>query len=100
MNHGEIWTVHGGQVVARVVVLSGDGHNADEPPLCAPLVRQRPGPLPRLGVALAETDPVTGVVLVSRVRPINRAAAQTCDGIVTGASLARLNEALRDLFEL
>lgn len=106
MNRGEIWTVGGPaqQAKHRVIVLSGDAHN-DRPsasPYCAPIVRQRGSndDLPPFVVPLAEPDPLTGVVVVNRMRRVPAAVGVERVGMVTGASMARLGEALADLFEL
>jgi mRNA interferase MazF len=104
VNRGEIWTIgDAGQTRYRVIVLSGDAHNErpSASPYCAPIVRQRgSSDLPPFVVPLAETDPVAGVVVVNRVRRIPAAAGAEQVGIATGASMARLSAALRDLFEL
>ncbi|MFI6757681.1 type II toxin-antitoxin system PemK/MazF family toxin [Micromonospora sp. NPDC050417] len=104
MNRGEIWTVGDPtQVRYRVIVLSGDAHN-DRPsasPYCAPIVRQRgTEELPPFVVPLAETDPMTGVVVVNRMRRVPAAAGVERVGMATGASMSRIVEALKDLFEL
>ncbi|GAB7050108.1 type II toxin-antitoxin system PemK/MazF family toxin [Catenuloplanes indicus] len=104
MNRGEIWTIGGrSDLRYRVVVLSGDSHNErpSAAPFCAPIVRQRgTTELPPFAVPLAEADPLSGVVVVNRMRRLPASAGAEKVGMVTGASLARLNEALRDLFEL
>jgi mRNA interferase MazF len=103
MNRGEIWTVGGrGDRRYRVVVLSGGTHN-DRPsasPFCAPIVRQRGTDLPPFVVPLAETDPLAGVVVVNRMRRLPATVASERVGMATGATMARLSEAVRDLFEL
>lgn len=103
MNRGEIWTVgERSDLRYRVVVLSGDAHN-DRPraaPYCAPIVRQRGTSLPPFVVPLAETDPLSGVVVVNRMRRISGNSGAERVGMVTGASMARLEEAMRDLFDL
>jgi mRNA interferase MazF len=104
VNRGEIWTIGDrSDLRYRVVVLSGDAHN-DRPsaaPFCAPIVRQRGATdLPPFAVPLAETDPLAGVVVVNRMRRLPAAAGAERVGMVTGASMARLAEAMRDLFEL
>ncbi|GAB7043847.1 MULTISPECIES: type II toxin-antitoxin system PemK/MazF family toxin [Catenuloplanes] len=104
MNRGEIWTIGGrSDLRYRVVVLSGDSHNErpSAAPFCAPIVRQRgTTELPPFAVPLAEADPLSGVVVVNRMRRLPASAGAEKVGMVTGASLVRLNEALRDLFEL
>lgn len=104
MNRGEIWTIGDGTDLRyRVVVLSGDEHN-DRPrtaPYCAPIVRQRgTTDLPPFVIPLTEADPISGVVVVNRMRRMRAAAGAERIGMVTGASMARLSAALRDLFEL
>jgi mRNA interferase MazF len=104
LNRGEIWTIGDrSDLRYRVVVLSGDAHN-DRPsaaPFCAPIIRQRGSTdLPPFVVPLAETDPLAGVVVVNRMRRLPAAAGAERVGMVTGASMARLAEAMRDLFEL
>jgi mRNA interferase MazF len=104
VNRGEIWTIGDrGDLRYRVVVLSGDAHN-DRPsssPFCAPIVRQRGvTDLPPFVVPLAETDPLSGVVVINRMRRLRASAGAERIGMVTGASMARLGAALRDLFEL
>jgi mRNA interferase MazF len=104
VRRGEIWTIGDrGSLRYRVVVLSGEAHN-DRPsasPFCAPIVRQRgTSDLPPFVVPLAETDPLSGVVVVNRMRRLRASAGAERVGMVTGASMARLGEALRDLFEL
>ncbi|MDR7280824.1 type II toxin-antitoxin system PemK/MazF family toxin [Catenuloplanes atrovinosus] len=104
MNRGEIWTIGGrSDLRYRVVVLSGDSHNErpSAAPFCAPIVRQRGSTeLPPFAVPLAEADPLSGVVVVNRMRRLPASAGAEKVGMITGASLARLSEAIRDLFEL
>jgi mRNA interferase MazF len=104
VNRGEVWTIgNRGDLRYRVVVLSGDAHN-DRPsasPFCAPIVRQRGSTtLPPFVVPLAETDPLSGVVVLNRMRRLPASAGAERLGMVTGASMAQLSDALRDLFEL
>ena len=99
MKRGEIWTIGArGDLRYRVVVLSGERPRAA--PFCAPIVRQRGTDLPPFAVPLAETDPLAGVVVVNRMRrlPVDSGAERI--GMITGASMARLTEAVRELFEL
>lgn len=104
MNRGEIWTIGApGDLRYRVVVLSGSAHNQrpGAAPYCAPIVRHHgTDDLPPFVVPLAETDPLSGVVVVNRMRRLNVSAAVERIGMVTGASMARLDAAMRDLFEL
>lgn len=92
-----------GDLRYRVVVLSADAHN-DRPgaaPICAPIVRQRGiTDLPPFAVPLVEADPLSGVVVVNRLRRIPTSAGAERIGMVTGASMVRLDTALRNLFEI
>ncbi|MGN9906771.1 type II toxin-antitoxin system PemK/MazF family toxin [Phytohabitans sp. LJ34] len=105
MNRGEVWTIGDRTDLRyRVVVLSGDTHN-DRPnaaPYCAPVVRQRGSitDLPPFAVPLSETDPVSGVVVVNRMRRLPVTSGAERLGMITGASLARVDDALRNLFDL
>lgn len=103
MRQGEVWTVGDrADLRYRVLVLTGDGYNdrANAAPLCAPIVRLRGGELPPHAVALAEQDPMTGVVVLNRLRRLPAHAGADRIGMITGATLARLHAALRTLFEL
>ncbi|GAA2527966.1 type II toxin-antitoxin system PemK/MazF family toxin [Pilimelia columellifera] len=104
MKRGEIWTVGDrSDLRYRVLVLTGDSFNDRDnvAPLCAPIVRLRGSDdLPAYAVALAEQDPITGVVVLNRLRRVPASAGAERIGMVTGASLARLTDALRELFEL
>lgn len=104
MNRGEIWTIGDrADLRYRVVVLSGDAHNGrpGAAPYCAPIVRQRgTTDLPPFAVPLAEADPLSGVVVVNRMRRMAATAGAERLGMVTGASMSRLGDAMRDLFEL
>ena len=104
MRRGEIWTIGDrADLRYRVLVLSGDSYNERKTasPFCAPIVRQRGvTELPPYAVALTEQDPITGVVVVNRMRRLPASTVAELIGMVTGASMARLTEAMRDLFEL
>ena len=104
MRRGEIWTIgNRTDLRYRVLVLSGDGYNdrKNAAPFCAPIVRQRgTTELPRYAVALTEQDPITGVVVVNRMRRLPAAIGAERIGMVTGASMARLDDAVRHLFDL
>jgi mRNA interferase MazF len=56
--------------------------------------------LPPYAVPLAEQDPMTGVVVLNRMRRLPASVGAERIGMVTGSSMARLNDALRHLFEL
>lgn len=100
MRYGEVYQVHR----ERFAVLSADVHN-DRPgawPLCAPIVRAHTGePAEPFGVDLGQADAVTGRLLVDQLAPfMPPAAVPPPDATLAGATLARVKEALRDLFEL
>ena len=104
MKRGEIWTIgNRTDLRYRVLVLSADTFNdrKNASPFCAPIVRQRGvTELPPYAVALTEQDPITGVVVVNRMRRLPAAIGAERIGMVTGQSMARLTEAMRSLFEL
>jgi mRNA interferase MazF len=104
MRRGEIWTIgNRTDLRYRVLVLSGDSYNdrKNAAPFCAPIVRQRGATeLPPYAVALTEQDPITGVVVVNRMRRLPASIGAERIGMVTGASMVRLAEAIRSLFEL
>jgi mRNA interferase MazF len=104
VRRGEIWTIGSRTDLRyRVLVLSADSYNerANAAPFCAPIVRLRGvTELPPYAVALTEQDPITGVVVVNRMRRLPAAAGAERIGMVTGASMARLSEAVRGLFEI
>jgi mRNA interferase MazF len=86
-----------------VLVLSGDMFNdrKNAAPFCAPIVRQRGAvDLPPFAVALGEQDPITGVVVVNRMRRLPTSIGAERLGMVTGSSMVRLTQAMRDLFEI
>ncbi|MFC7279759.1 type II toxin-antitoxin system PemK/MazF family toxin [Paractinoplanes rhizophilus] len=104
MRRGEIWTIGSRTDLRyRVLVLSGDSYNdrKNAAPFCAPIVRQRGATeLPPYAVALTEQDPITGVVVVNRMRRLPASIGAERIGMVTGASMARLAEAMRELFDM
>ena len=104
MRRGEIWTIgNRTDLRYRVLVLSGDSYNdrKNAAPFCAPIVRQRGATeLPPYAVALTEQDPITGIVVVNRMRRLPASIGAERIGMVTGASMVRLAEAMRSLFEL
>jgi mRNA interferase MazF len=105
MKQGEVWTIgQRADLRYRVVVISSEAHN-DRPgaaPFCAPVVRQR-GPsddLPPFAIALAESDPLSGVVVLNRMRRLPVAVGAERLGMLTGASMMRVAAALKTLFDL
>ena len=103
MNRGEVWTVVGpdGTCRWRVAVISADAYNGRSGfPFVVPLIRRPSGDLPPYTAALADPDPVGGVALVAELGQIDVRQATERIGMSTGASMARIGEALRDLSEL
>jgi mRNA interferase MazF len=104
VKRGEIWTIGSRTDLRyRVLVLSADSYNerGNAAPFCAPIVRQRGAvKLPPYAVALTEQDPITGVVVVNRIRRLPASVGAERIGMVTGASMDRLAKAIRDLFEI
>jgi len=104
MKRGEIWTIgNRTDLRYRVLVLSADSFNerSTASPFCAPIVRQRGATeLPPYAVALTEQDPITGVVVLNRMRRLPAAIGAERIGMITGASMVRLADAMRTLFEL
>ena len=104
MKRGEIWTIgNRTDLRYRVLVLSGDAFNdrSNASPYCAPIVRQRGAvELPPYAVALTEQDPITGVVVVNRMRRLPALIGAELLGMVTGSSMVRLDAAVRDLFDI
>jgi mRNA interferase MazF len=104
MRRGEIWTIGSRTDLRyRVLVLSADSYNErkNAAPFCAPIVRQRGvTELPPYAVALTEQDPITGVVVVNRMRRLPASTGAERIGMVTGASMVRLTDAVRALFEI
>src|SRR3954453_13363423 len=104
MRRGEIWTIgNRTDLRYRVLVLSGDSYNdrKNAAPFCAPIVRQRGATeLPPYAAALTQQDPTPGVVVVNRMRHLPPSTGAERIGMVTGASMVRLPDAVRELFEL
>lgn len=84
----------------RAVIVSADHHIATgHPPLCAPLLRQsvvNPNLYPYV-VPLTDTDSVAGVVLVGEVTAVAIPDNAEPVGMVSGASMQRIIDAVSDL---
>jgi mRNA interferase MazF len=104
VNHGEVWTFKGNAGRSwRGVVLSVDTLNtaAGAYPRVAPIVRRFPeSDAVPFTASLSDLDPVSGVVLVAEMLPVDPGRAAEHVGMLTGPSLARVADALRDLFDL
>jgi mRNA interferase MazF len=105
VKQGEVWTIgQRADLRYRVVVISSEAHNdrRGAAPFCAPVVRQRGAPddLPPFAVALAESDPISGIVVVNRMRRLPAAVGAERLGMLTGSSMVKVAAALRTLFDL
>lgn len=100
---GEIRTYVDDSGSHKVVVLSNDGiTNATGWPLCAPVIRQVAAD-PDLAVYLVPTnqaDPVKGFVVLLNTRPMPVEYLTDPEGALVGATVARINDGLKDLFDL
>jgi mRNA interferase MazF len=103
VRRGEIWDVAIGDDgrTIRVLVASGRTWNEAAAPQCVQLVRGHGVPelIPFL-VVLAERDPVTGVLDMGWLSPIPREAFVEPIGMLTGATMAKVSDCLRMLYEL
>jgi mRNA interferase MazF len=97
VNRGVVWdyTPASGPSV-RVVVLSNDAHNSVSWPVCAYLTR-RAVPLVPTMVPLADPDPVGGAVDLTTLGTLNPDRRSGPVGMLTGASLSRIGDAVRNL---
>ena len=86
----------------RVVVVSTDPYLEDSRsrPTCVDIVRRVAGVTSPLLVALVDPDPVGGVVDVTSIRPCSRDRLSGPIGMLTGASMARVAEALTTYLDL
>jgi mRNA interferase MazF len=103
---GEVWdyTQPGQPGRYRVVVVSADAHN-DTPgawPVCVLLTHRTPpgGEIRTAAVGLADVDPVGGVAVVPSIRQLDPHGFTASVGMLTGATLARIEAALRALLDL
>ena len=82
--------------------MSGDAFNdrVGALPFVVPIIRRPGGELPPYTAELSDPDPVGGVALVADIGQVDQGRATERVGMLTGASMNRVEEALRDLFEL
>jgi len=103
MRRGEIWDVATDPTgtTIRVAVLSGQAWNEGGSAQCVLLVRGHGvrEVLPYI-VATAETDPVTGILDMGWLSPVPTDAAVEYLGMLTGATLAKIADSLRRIYEL
>lgn len=95
MRQGEIYdhVISGSRF--RVLVVSSDAHNGTRVPWLAP-IRRGAADIPPYLVALVDADPLGGTIDLDRLRrasPIGDPA-----GMVTGATMNRVRDAIRTMF--
>jgi mRNA-degrading endonuclease toxin of MazEF toxin-antitoxin module len=95
VNQGEIYehTVNGSRF--RVLIVSSDSHNVTRTPWIAP-IRHGRADIPPYLVALVDADPLGGSVDLDRLRralPVGEPL-----GLVTGATMSRVREAIATVF--
>jgi mRNA interferase MazF len=103
VNRGEVWDVavdEQGRTL-RTVVVSGEAWNDGGTAQCVQLVRAHNVPeiIPYI-VLTGESDPVTGALDMGWLSPIPTDAFVEQHGMLTGASLAKVSDSLRDIYEL
>jgi mRNA-degrading endonuclease toxin of MazEF toxin-antitoxin module len=86
----------------KVAVMSAGEVAATGWPWCAPIIRQAnvPAELAVFCVPTHETDPVTGVVLLLEMAPIPGDQLSAPVGTLVGATLARVEDGIRALFDI
>lgn len=104
MRRGEVFDVAVDEQgrTGRFLVVSSSEWNEGAPPQCIPLLRAHnvPEVLPFV-VRTSEVDPVTGVLDIGRLGPIDPAAfVDEPVGMLTGATMAKVSDCLRILYEL
>ena len=103
MRRGEVWDVavdDDGHSQKFLVVSSGDW-NEGAAPQCVPVLRGRGAPeiIPYI-VLTNEADPVSGAVEMGGLGPIDPAAFVELSGMLTGATMSKVSDCLRTLYEL
>lgn len=103
MRRGEVWDVAADQQgrTRRFLVLSSAEWNQGAAPQCVPLLRGHnvPEAIPYI-VLTAEVDPVTGALDVGALGPVDPPAFVEPVGMLTGATMAKVSDCVRILFEL
>lgn len=99
MKHAEIHSPDR-QTNAKFVVLTSDSWNSSgQDPVIAHIIRSH-GAGNDLVIELSEFDPVSGVVLTPWPESIPANEPTELLGMLTGATMARLKDALRLLYDL
>ena len=103
MRRGEVWDVavdDDGHSQKFLVVSSADW-NEGAAPQCVPVLRGRGAPevIPYI-VLTNEADPVSGAVEMGGLGPLDPAAFVELSGMLTGATMSKVSDCLRTLYEL
>ena len=96
VNQGEIYNHLVAGARYRVVVVSSDAHNATGRPAWIAPVRHGGIDAPPYLVVLADTDPLGGAVDIDRM--IRAVPAGEAIGLLTGATVERVRQAINTLF--
>jgi mRNA interferase MazF len=103
VKRGDIWDVAVDEQGAtlRVAVLSGEAWNQGGTAQCVQVVRAHGvrDVLPYI-VATAETDPVSGVLDMGWLSPVPTDAGVERIGMLTGATLSKVADSVRKIYEL
>jgi mRNA-degrading endonuclease toxin of MazEF toxin-antitoxin module len=106
VRRGEVWYTRTplGQQLRPVVILSNDSYNRStrRAPLVALITDVEYGPADPYVIALTDVDPLPGRrVLIGSLAPMRRQwFTEAPLGMLTGATLTRVEAAARDLFDL
>ncbi len=98
-HQGEVRELRLGQHRYRVVVVSSDAYNVAEPAVLVAPLRRRAADVPPYLIAMADQDPVGGTVDVGLLAHVEQPALGEVVGILTGATMARVRDALHVLFQ-
>lgn len=103
MRRGEVWDVAVDDEghTHRFLVLSSADWNEGAPPQCVRLLRGHGTPeLVPFVVLTNEADPVTGALEMGGLGPVDPAAFVQLAGMLTGATMAKVSDCLRAIYEL
>jgi mRNA interferase MazF len=95
VNQGEIYDYTINNARFRILVVSSDAHNMIRTPWVAP-IRHGRSDIPPYLVALLDTDPLGGAVDLDRLR--RGLPSGDPVGLVTGATMSRVREAVATVF--
>jgi mRNA interferase MazF len=100
---GEVWdvAVDADGHTQKYLVVSSAAWNDGGLPQCVPVLRGHNAPevIPFI-VLTNEADPVTGALELGGLGPVEPAAFVQPSGMLTGATMAKVSDCLRNLYEL